>query len=119
MCTHLFESDVFTLTELDQVLDAVNDPQPAELVNHAHVARVQPAFLVDQLTRLGLVFVVAGDDVLALHANLAARVRLVGREVTHLGNVDELHLDAGERGADRASRPQVAVVATVGAARGF
>jgi hypothetical protein len=65
------------LTELDEVLDAVDDPQPSEVVDGTDVARVKPSFLIDELLRLLLVLVVAGDAVLAANADLRAKTKPV------------------------------------------
>lgn len=56
--SHLLEGDVFALTELNEVLDAVNDLEPPDRIDGGDVAAVEPAFLVDRLLALGLVLVV-------------------------------------------------------------
>ena len=82
----------------DQLLLAVDDEEVAVLVDLGHVAGLEPAVLVDGLLRLLLALPVALHHVVALDGDLAdlALVDLVAVVVDHL------HLDALDRGADRA-----------------
>lgn len=54
----LLQRDVLSLTQLDQVLDTVNDLEATDRVDGGDVARVEPAISVNRLCRLGLVLVV-------------------------------------------------------------
>lgn len=67
-----------TLRQLDEVLDAVDDLDAAELIDEADVARAEPAVVGERLARLLLVLVVAGERGGASAVDLAARERLVG-----------------------------------------
>jgi hypothetical protein len=54
-----FDSDVFALGELDEVLDPVDDLEAAQVVDRGNVARSEPAVFREGLASLGLVLVVA------------------------------------------------------------
>src|SRR5579875_2864906 len=89
----------------DELLLAVDDEEVAVLVDPAHVAGVQPA--VDDGLRRGLrPLPVAAHHVVALDHDLADLAD------GHLGTVvvDDLHLYAGDRGADRAGLARAVAV---------
>lgn len=73
----LFDSDILALGELDQVLDTVDDTESSFGVDFCDIAGLQPAVGVDGLARLLLVLVVARENGVATHEQLATRVRLV------------------------------------------
>jgi hypothetical protein len=54
-----FDSDVFALGELDEVLDPVDDLEAAQVVDRGNVAGSEPAVFRESLASLGLVLVVA------------------------------------------------------------
>src|SRR5918997_5477275 len=81
----------------DQLLLADHDEEVAVLVDLGHVARVEPA-VVHDLVRGVLAVPVALHDVVALYDDLAD---LALRDIVAVV-VDDLHLDALDRGADGA-----------------
>ena len=85
----LLERDVLALRQLEQVLLAVDDLQPALGVKEANVARVQPAVGIERLGCVLLVLVVAFEDVLAADQDLAARVRQIGVLRSRAGSGDQ------------------------------
>ena len=90
------------------VLDAIRDPQVAELIEHADVTGVQPAVRVDRLRRGRRVFEVTAHHVVAAHhdlARLAGRHRLVVR-------VDDAHLGLRDRAAARRRDRHRVILAT-------
>mmetsp|Transcript_26469 Transcript_26469/g.78604 ORF Transcript_26469/g.78604 Transcript_26469/m.78604 type:complete len:625 (+) Transcript_26469:373-2247(+) len=106
---NLLRRDVLTLRHLEDVLLPVDDLEPASRDPRAHVAGVQPAVLIQHLTRLHLVLKVALEHVGPTHADFAAREWLVGRQVAHLRYVGQLDLAACKR------RPNVARGEVIGA----
>src|SRR3954447_18160397 len=98
----------------DQLLLAVDDEEVAVLVDLGHVATVEPAVLDRVLGGVGLV-PVALHDVVALDDDLAdlALVDLVAVVV------DDLHLDALDRRADRALLALALAVVERGDRRGL
>lgn len=105
----LLGSNVLTLGELENVLLAVNDDEAAKLVEGGDITAVVPALLVQRLTRLLLVLIIAHKDIGAADAELTAGVG-VGRQVVHLGNVYKLELVAGEWNTDMAGAVLILVV---------
>jgi len=79
------------------VFGALHEREPAVVVGDAHVAGVQPPAGEHALGRVRIA-PVAGEDVGAAHEDLAG----VAREDVLAVGVDQPHLDAGQRGSDRA-----------------
>src|SRR5215216_349210 len=82
----------------DHLLLAVDDEEVAVLVDLAHVAGAEPAILVEDLVRGVVPVPVALHDIVAADGDLADGVRALDIVAVV---VDELHLDALDRGADR------------------
>ena len=68
----------------------IDDLHAAEVVDDSDVTGVVPALLVDELVGLLLVLVVALAGAGTTVADLTTGIGLVGVEIIHLGNVDEL-----------------------------
>ena len=112
----LLGRDVLALRQLEDVLLAVDDLEPAAGEPQADVARVQPPLVIDDLVRLVLRLVVALEHARAAHANLAAGVRPVRGGVVHLGHVLELDL-AARYGRSDVSAAEVVLVGLADDAR--
>ena len=93
----LLRRDVFAAAD-DEILETSGDIVVAVLVHASNVAGMKPAVLVDALRRLFGHLVVALHVVEAAAADLA--IRIEWRDLAGF-RIDDRHLDAGKRLADR------------------
>lgn len=102
----LFGSNVLTLRELEDVLDAVNDLKTTVGVEQADITRAEPAFIVKGFFGLLWNFIIARGAVRSHHLDLSTRVRLVVGGVVHGGYISEAELNTLKR-ASNVSRSRV------------
>jgi hypothetical protein len=96
----LFGGNVFTLSQLEDVLDTVNNLQATLGVPFTNVTSVAPAVLVQDFGSLFGGLVVAREDTGTTDADFTTGVGLVLRGVAHRGNVDELDFNTRDGGTD-------------------
>lgn len=92
--------DVLALGQLEHVLLAVDNLEPAQAVDLNDVARVEPAVRIHRLGGLLRVLVVFLEHDGTAHEQLAARVRLVFDRVVVVRHGLDAEFDRGARGAD-------------------
>mmetsp|Transcript_1798 Transcript_1798/g.4679 ORF Transcript_1798/g.4679 Transcript_1798/m.4679 type:complete len:507 (-) Transcript_1798:533-2053(-) len=99
LALHLLHSDVLALRQLEDVLDAVDDPQIPVLANLTDVASVEPAITLKYLLGDVLPLEVAREHGVAADQDLAAR-GVSQRVVVHVRHRLQPDLHARERGPD-------------------
>lgn len=107
--------DVLALRQLEHVLLAVDDLEPAHAVDFDDVTRVEPAVRFNHLGGFFRVLVILLKHDGTAHEQLAAGVRLVVDSVVVVWHGLDAELDTGARGANVAGRE---VAGNLGGARG-
>jgi hypothetical protein len=90
-CLQELSGDVFTLSELEDVLLTINNLQLAVLSPLTNITGVEPTVLVNRFFSHLRILVVANKDVVTTQANFTA-LRVAARSVTELRDIDQLAL---------------------------
>ena len=98
----LFRGDVFTLSQLEEVLHSVDDVQSAILVDFSHVTSGEPAFFVHRLGSFLGVLVVSVENLRASQLQFTAKQAvIVLQEVTHFREFSHSHFHSDSGGTQR------------------
>lgn len=77
---------------LEDVLLAVNNRKPSNLIDSSNISRVQPSLIINCIPSILLILIVTIDDMSSTETDLASGVGQVSRAVVHVGNVYQFHL---------------------------
>ncbi|OMJ22512.1 hypothetical protein AYI70_g2831 [Smittium culicis] len=86
---HLIRRYVLAIAQLENVLLAVENDQPANIVKHPDISRSEEFFVVKRKFCLLGIHVVLLEHPAAVNAHFATCKRLVCRQVPHFRNVNE------------------------------